>query len=105
MNCRVNRRILWISPDFISFFTIQLNILVIKSNQQMIKTKASVRDNRRLLFFLYKWHICVLCIRKSFDTGFLFLDFFQGQKSVLMRLRRSDIYGKNRKSSNLRGDT
>ena len=91
--------------DAVSFFTIQLNILVIKSNQQMIKTKASVRDNRRLLFFLYKWHICVLCIRKSFDTGFLFLDFFQGQKSVLMRLRRSDIYGKNRKSSNLRGDT
>ena len=78
---------------------------MIKSNQQMIKTKASVRDNRRLLFFLYKWHICVICIRKSFDTGFLFLDFFQGQKSVLMRLRRSDIYGKNRKSSNLRGDT
>ena len=66
----------------ISFFTIQMNILMIKSNQQMIKTKASVRDNRRLLFFLYKWHICVLCIRKSFDTGFLFLDFFQGQKSV-----------------------
>ena len=105
MNCRENRSLLRISPDFISFFTIQLNILVIKSNQQMIKTKASVRDNRRLLFFLYKWHICVLCIRKSFDTGFLFLDFFQGQKSVLMRLRRSDIYGKNRKSSNLRGDT
>ncbi len=36
----------------------------------MIKTKASVRDNRRLLFFLYKWHIGVLYIRESFEIGF-----------------------------------
>ena len=67
----------------------------------MIKTKASVRDNRRLLFFLYKWHIGVLCIRESFEIGF----FKSRKKSGLKRLRRSDIYGKNRKSSNLRGDT
>lgn len=60
---------------------------MIKSNQQMIKTKASVRDNRRLLFFLYKWHICVLCIRKSFDTGFLFLDFFSGAEKCINEIK------------------